>query len=82
VLIDASGEPLAVVLPVEVLASRAAPDRSKRRVSCRLEEVDRDLHELLVEYCDVVIAAGRFSRSGPITTHRRQRGVAAGRSAA
>jgi hypothetical protein len=82
VLVDATGAAHTVVLPVRVVASRAAPDRMKRRASCRLEGVDRDLHELIVEYCDVVLPAEKYSRSGAPRARGRRDELAARRSAA
>jgi cellulose synthase (UDP-forming) len=82
VLVDAAGEPHTVVLPVEVVASRAAPGGRKRRASCRLEHIDRDLHELLVEYCDIVVAAQKYSRSGAPSARRPRDELAARRNAA
>jgi hypothetical protein len=62
-LADPRGVRHPVILPVEVRAVRQIDRQGTRRVSCRMLEVDRELHERLVEYCDVVVPAARFSRS-------------------
>ncbi len=65
-LTDARGERHVVTLPVEVRSARRLDD-GVWRVGARLLHVTRDVHELLVEYCDVVVPSLQLGRPGAVT---------------
>jgi hypothetical protein len=60
-LTDARGERHVVTLPVEVRSAQIL-DGGAWRVGARLLPVTRDLHELLVEFCDIVVPSEQLGR--------------------
>lgn len=63
-LVDAEGFACRVSLPVEVRGSHV-PRQGQSRVSAQLLPTERAVHELIVEYCEVVVPARQFRAGGP-----------------
>lgn len=60
---DVTGHLYDVALPVEVRSTSLAPDGEHHRWGCRFVDLDPEVRERLVEFCDVVLPRQRLARA-------------------